>query len=348
MEGPTDGNRPRTAGGRAGGSGPQGDGVREWQKNTWFGPAPVHSNPFDEPEDAPELKNIRSENVNQHMGDFWAPQTGGFRPASVHGTGTVRENGKPETRTRSRNRNKTKQSHKAGLFFLVFIAAVVLVLRFAVFTVKEIRVTGNGRIPASEIIRISGIRQGDNILSLNEKRTEQRIVSDYRLQFRYLSREFPSTVVLAVREREECCWISYCGIYYVMDKNRMVLHETEDPRERRTDLVEVKGLDIRSNTVVGQVVNLGSEAQQTIFSELFLEMKVLGCTNLILEADISNPASILLGTRDGYTVGLGDGQNLHAKLRSMLLVREELRKMQMSGGTINVSIPETPIYTPAR
>ena len=342
MEGPTGDNRPRTAGGRAGGSGPQDGGVREWQKNTWFGPAPVHSNPFDEPEDAPELKNIRSENVNQHMGDFWAPQTGSFHPPAEPRT----QAGKPENRSRSKSR--TRKSHRAGLLILLFLAAVVLVLRFAVFTVREIRVTGNNQIPASEIIRISGVRQGDNILSLNEQRIEQRIVSDYRLQFRYMSRELPSAVVLAVREREECCWISYCGIYYVMDKNRMVLHETEDPREKRTDLVEVKGLDIRSNTMVGQVVNLGSEAQQTIFSELFLEMKVLGCTGLIVEADISNPDSILLGTRDGYTVGLGDGQNLHAKLRSMLLVREQLQKMEMAGGTINVSIPETPIYTPSK
>ena len=79
---------------------------------------------------------------------------------------------------------------------------------------------------------------------------------------------------------------------------------------------------------------------------MFLEMKVLGCTDRIREADISNTASILLVTRDGYTASLGDRTNLHAKLRSLLLVQEELKKEGYYGGTINVTNPEAPIYTP--
>ena len=46
--------RPRTAGERSRQAGNQ-DGVRDWQRNTWYGPAPLNNNPFDEPEDAPEV-----------------------------------------------------------------------------------------------------------------------------------------------------------------------------------------------------------------------------------------------------------------------------------------------------
>ena len=338
MEGPMGGNRPETAGRRAGTAGGSGNGVRDWQKNTWFGPALVHSNPFDEPEDAPELKSIRSENVNQRVGDFWIPQQTGFQP-SVDQAGPAGADVKAA--------GQKKKGLRAALIAVVLLAALIVVLRLTVFNVTEILVTGNVDIPASEVIRISGIRTGDNILTLNDRQVEQRITSDFRLQFRYLRRQLPHTVILSVHERQACCWITYCGILYVMDKNRMVLAETEDPGARPAKLVEIKGLEIRSNTVVGQVVNLGSTVQQTVFSELFLEMKVLGCTAMVQEADISNPDSILLTTRDGYTVSLGNGENIHAKLRSMLLVREELQKMGMSGGIINVSVPEVPIYTPA-
>ena len=339
MEGPTGGNRPESAGRRAGTAGGSGNGVRDWQRNTWFGPAPVHSNPFDEPEDAPELKSIRSENVNQRVGDFWAPQQTGFQTAADQA-------GPAGTAVKAAGQKK-KKGLRAALIAAALLAALIVVLRLAVFNVTDILVTGNVNIPASEIIRVSGIRTGDNILTLNDNQVEQRITSDFRLQFRYLRRQLPHTVILSVREREACCWITYCGILYVMDKNRMVLAETEDPGVRPAELVEIKGLEIRSNTVVGQVVNLGSTAQQAVFAELFLEMKVLGCTAMVQEADISNPDSILLTTRDGYTVSLGSRENIHAKLRSMLLVREELQKMGMSGGIINVSVPEVPIYTPA-
>ena len=318
MDGQNGGYRPRTAGDRTGAPGSDG-GVRDWQKHTWFGPAPLNSNPFDEPEDAPELRESRSENVTEHVGEFWRSPERGYSPQQQ-----PRRYPDGKSRTTTEKKNTHSRMIRAAAIALVVITAVALVLRFAVFSVKEIRVSGNNLISAEEIIRISGIRRGDSILTLNEDRVKERIQSDYRLQFRYVAREMPG----------------------VMDKNRMVLYESENPAEKPADLVEVKGLEVRSNTLAGQYINLGNETQQSIFTEMFLEMKVLGCTDKIAEADISNTNSILLLTRDGYTASLGDRQNIHAKLRSLLLVQEQLKQTQNYGGTINVSNPESPIYTP--
>ena len=335
------GYRPRTAGERNGMPG-NGDGIRDWQRNTWYGPAPRNNNPFDEPEDAPELRETRSENVTEHVGDFWnSPEKKGYQNTAsnrIPAENTGRGNARPKP-TRSR-------AIRAAAGTVLFLAAVFLILRFAVFSVKEIIITGNSTIPAEDVIRSSGIHRGDNILTLNEKTVEDRITSDYRLQFRYIARNLPSTVVISVREREPCCWLTYCGIMYVMDKYRMVLYESENPAEQPNNLVEIKGLEVRSNTRLGQYINLGNDMQQSIFTELFLEMKVLGCTDQIKEADISNTSSILLVTRDGYTAAMGDRTNLHAKLRSLLLIQNELKAMEYYGGTINVSNPEAPIYTP--
>ena len=342
MEGPSGSYRPDTGGKRAGQT--DGQGVREWQKNTWFGPTPLNSNPFDEPEDAPELKEIRSENVNEHMGEFWQPHNAGYNQYSVNHA-AVKNPGQNKT-ANTKKKQKKRRFPLAVLVFLLTVTAVLAVLRYAVFTVGEIRIIGNDSIPAAEIIRLSGIRQGAGILSLDEKKVSKRISSDCRLQFSYMSRQLPHTVILCVREREACCWLSYCGIIYVMDKSRMVMYETEDPTIRPANLVEVKGLSVRSTTHVGQEMLLTYESQQNAFSALFLEMKVLGCTDRIKEADMTDPDSILLETRDGYTVSLGNAENLHAKLRSMLLVQEELQNRQMTGGTINVSNPESPIYNP--
>ncbi len=332
------GYRPRTAGERAGDSG---NGVRDWQRNTWFGPAPLNNNPFEEPEDAPELKESRSENVTEHVGDFWNSPDKGYQNANP-----PRKTSDGDGRNRTVKGKKRPRAIRVIAVAALVLTAVFLVLRFAVFSVKQIVVTGNNTISADEVIRASGIHRGDSIFSLNEKTVEERITSDYRLQYRYMVRELPSTVLISVREREPCCWLTYCGIMYVMDKNRMVLYESENPYEQPQNLVEIKGLEVRSNTLVGQYINLGNETQQSIFSELFLEMKVLGCIDRIKEADISNTGSILLLTRDGYTAALGDRNNLHAKLRSLLLVQDELNKMGNSGGTINVTNPESPIYSP--
>ena len=314
--------------------------LRDWQKNTWFGSVPVNDNPFDEPEDAPELREQRSESLNNHSGDFWDQQTGGY-----HYTGSVK------TAHREKGKKKEDKSRKKNPVLAFFTALAVLaaagaVLYFWVLNVRQVRIVGNQRISAEEIVRDSGIRKGMPMLSIRSEDVEKRIERNAYLKFRYLEKEWPGTLVLAVKEREACCWMTWCGIFYTMDKQRFVLFETEEEGIRPAGLVKVDGLRIRSGCMVGQTLMLDSEAQQEIFSNLFLEMKVLNCTELIEEADLSNPESLLLTTRDGFTVSLGNASNLHAKLRSMLLTREELIRMGYQGGIINVINLENPVFTP--
>ena len=340
----------RTAGSGSGTQTGDGDSVRDWQKNTWFGPAPADPDPFDEPESAPELRESRSENVNERVGDFWNQQTTGYQyTGEIPGpqqAGTAKKRREP----RKKKEMSTATAVRIVLILLAVLAAAFLILRYAVFCVRNITIIGNSSIPAADVIAASGIRTGDSILSLDEETVKTRLESDWRLQFRYMEKNLPSQVIISVREREECCWLTYGGIIYTMDKNRMVMFESEDLENAPgtlDSLVEVRGLGIRSGSRVGQTMVLTSHSQELAFSELFLEMKVLGCRGRIQEADLSNVSSILLMTRDGYTVSMGDSGNIHAKLRAALLVMERLKQMDLSGGTINVSNPETPFYSPA-
>ena len=77
-------------------SGQDTGGLKDWQRNTWYGPAPSNSNPFEEPESAPELLEARSSNVSNHTGSFWSDQgTTGYQYSTEEmkkqpaGTGTT-------------------------------------------------------------------------------------------------------------------------------------------------------------------------------------------------------------------------------------------------------------------
>ena len=359
MEGPGN-NRPVK---RAGDSNtPHGaPDVRDWQRNTWTGPMPKNVSPFEEPDDAPELLQQRSENLRDREGAFWQQVTNGYQRTAGSETQqaasvkTSQAKAKPKKKT-----SGTSAGMKAALALVVLTAVTICVLFFFVFRVKEIRVEGNELISRSDVIRLSGIKYGESILTLSEEETKRNLeagaVSEakrtgnsnyYSLQFRYMDKLMPGTVVLSVKEREPCCWMTLRGIMFVMDKSRMVLYESEDPNIRPANLVEVKGLNIRGGDHAGQTLTLTSSVQQSIFENLFLELKVLGCLSDIQEVDLSNTSSILMLTRDGYTVSLGDRERIHAKLRSMLYVRDKLRELGKNGGAINVSVPETPTYSPA-
>ncbi len=355
MQGPLQQGPGRRAGDSGNPSGGPDGGLKDWQRNTWFGPAPSNSNPFEEPEDAPELLEARSSNVRDRSGSFWNDQQ---QTGYQYNAGEIRNTRGAE----ERKKEKRGIPLRSVWILLLVAAAALLVLYFGVFRIREIRVTGNSRISAADVIRLSGIRRGQSIIGLNEDAAEKQLAAAaaseaartgnynyYTLQFRYLEKELPGTVTIAVREREACCWLTWCGILYVMDKNGLVLYESEDSGMRdRIELVEVKGLDIRSGAQTGQTMVFSSAEQETIFRDLFMEMKVLGCTSMISEADLSNPQSILLTTRNpAFTVSIGDSSVLHAKLRSMLLVREKLLEMGKTGGSITVANPETPSYSPS-
>ena len=362
MQGPENGPPVRRAGDSADPRG--GPGLREWQRNTWYGPAPVRNNPFDEPEDAPELRELRSDNVNDRAGAFWqdSPTAGYMSPGAAE---RERKNQTAARRSQRRRRDRTKKSPSQRSMALTAALALIgvtfvtfAVLYFFVFRIREIRVEGNRDIATADVIRLSGLRYGDSMMTVSEDETQERLISAavtegkrnpnfYRLQFRYLDLQMPGTVVISVKEREPCCWMELRGILFVMDKNRMVLYESEDPAMRPANLVEVRGLGIRAGDHAGQTLTLVSALQESVFENLFLEMKVMGITGLIEEVDLSNLNSILLQTRAGFTVSLGSRDRIHAKLRSMILVQEELIRMGKEPGTINVTNPESPFYSPA-
>lgn len=335
------------------GQGAQGeDDTPEWQKNTWIGPFPDHAYPFDEPENAPELEAERSEDLKNRSGEFWQSQTNGYqfggkkdgeKTAQPDAGGNKKKDGKDGNPGNPRNprRRWTALLGTAGV-----LALLLGVMYFGVFTVRTVRVVGNSTIPDAEIIRLSEIRAGQPMLGLDSGKVERAIQRNAGLKFRYMEKELPGTVILRVQEREACCWMTYNGILYTMDKNRTVLSETENLDDVPSKLVRVDGLNIRSGTVVGQTLTMESTDQQETYANLFLEMKVLGCTELIEQADLSNLSSLLLTTRDGFTVSMGTRDNIHAKLRSMLLTREEVLRRGYRGGVINVTLPETPIFSP--
>ncbi len=299
---------------------------------------PADLNPFDEPEDAPELREERSESLNNREGAFWSSgNTTGYRYGGNAAAPAPTAPKKPAK----------KRSPWVYVLFALASGVVIWVLTwYVIFNVRNIRIEGNQKFTDEEIISLSGIRKGQPLLGLNAEDISRNIESTVYLRFRYLEKELPDTVILSVREREACCWMTWCGIFYTMDKERMVLFETEEEGVRPSNLVRVDGLRIRSGCMVGQTLMLESAEQQSVFTNLFLEMKVLGCTEDIAEADLSNLSSLLLTTRDGFTVRLGDANNLHAKLRSMLLTRDELVRRGYNGGIINVVNLENPIFSP--
>jgi cell division septal protein FtsQ len=74
-------------------------------------------------------------------------------------------------------------------------------LRRACLSVGDVRVEGNHYLDAASIVERSGIRQGEDLLGVDEARARQALLLDSRIAYAEVSRVLPHSVRIRVRER---------------------------------------------------------------------------------------------------------------------------------------------------
>ena len=229
------------------------------------------------------------------------------------------------------------------LVALLIVAAVIA--RNTIFSVNEITVKGNEAYSAEDIIKWSGIRKGMYLLTVNKSDVEKNLSIEPHIELDYVEKEVPGRVTIAINERKPVAFFNDCGILYTVDKSRMVLDMSEDMNSQFNGLFELKGLSLQ-DTRVGLKLQLSNEAQGVVWESLVREIRVMQLLPMIQEMNLNDMKSIRLMTKEGYTIIMGDGQDIHAKLRAMTLVREKLISMGLLKGIIDVSDYEHPVYIP--
>lgn len=288
--------------------------------------------PFDEPSEAPELMEQRSDHLYNKEDRFWD-----------HVEGSTKADHHARRKPHSKAEGHTM---RWVILILAVIVAVGGLVYGAVFQVRDIAVQGSLTIAEKAIIDLSGIRLGMNTFSIDDDQVEKNIESNRYLSFVCVDKHLPDKVILQVKERVPAATVKYCGILYTMDNRGMVLEESLDT-EAETGLVLVDGLNIH-DCRVGQNIGLNNAKQMQVFTEVLVELKVMSALGQVKELDLSNMDNLFIVSADDapFTVRLGAAENLHAKLRSMLLTMEHLRREGHEGGTLDVSSPVNPTYIP--
>ena len=307
-------------------------------------------NPFEDTGYAPELRASRSENLYRRDERFWqhVPNMEETMHGRPHQEGYFDH---PEQfhQTRSHKPRGKRGSRVIALVIGVAVLLMAVTVLFAspLFSVEEIRVAGNSSVSSEEIIRLSGLTIGMNRFSLNTDEVMERVEGNHFLICELVHMPEWNTVEIRVREREVVAVIDYNGLMYLADNRGMILQEFSKRGDiAMTDKILVVGLNIR-RCDVGRTVTLSDPEQLDVYNDILVELKVMDALSMIEELDMSTMESIFLTTRDGYSVRLGNGGDIHRKLRAMLLTIEALQNGGYGVGSIDVSAPVNPTFVPA-
>ena len=236
---------------------------------------------------------------------------------------------------------------------LLLILAIVVILNESLLKIHSIAVVGNQRVTWQEVVDAAGLNSTVSYFSVNESKIEKGIEANRYLIFERLEKQFPDKLTLYVRERQPQVFVSEMGAIYALDTEGMVLERNDESLNTKEfeDLAKEAGCVIVTGLKpkelrVGRMMTAGTGAHMEAYHQLLTEITLQGYFQQVSELNVTDPESIYLITRNGYTAHLGDLTDLRAKIGTVRAVEAKLIEMGKTGGMMEVTIPGEAIYTP--
>ncbi|WP_134772841.1 cell division protein FtsQ/DivIB [Ornithinimicrobium flavum] len=120
----------------------------------------------------------------------------------------------------------------AGMVFLFYFSAA--------FVVKDLTVTGGREQVRVEAELLAQIPNGRPLARVSEARVRERVLADPRISGVTLEREWPSSVILQITERDPVVALRGGGETWLADAGGKVFEQVEQP-SRRLPLITVQG-----------------------------------------------------------------------------------------------------------
>lgn len=249
-----------------------------------------------------------------------------------------------------KRKQAAKQTMAMSILVIGALAALLVLACSRVFVVRDVMVVGNRNLLSEEVVTLSGVQIGDNLLGISDQKLKHVLEQNRYIEYVGHGFDYRGTLTLRIKERLGMAVVYDLGYYYVLDASGVVLECAGSAYPADVAGPRVTGLSIEPNSrvTVGEKLPVhdmgGLEAMETVLAELE-NTNMLGRTS---EMSVKNTDNIYLLTAEGAKIELGDTGNLRAKL---LIAREVLGKREEQGGLmgakIDVSNGKNAHYIPA-
>ncbi len=243
----------------------------------------------------------------------------------------------------SRRKSAVSKKIKRGKHIIGFFAVAILVtacLFTPLFNISHIEVTGNSIVSDKEIIKISGIKQTENVFRMNSGKAEKAISENGYIETVRVVKKFPARVVIEVTESNEIAYVAFSGNYVGISDKGKVTSVTKSSKLKPKKMV-ISGFGVKS-AQVSQPIEGKKQEKTEILQELLEALHNNKLASFVKKADISDADNILLVLTNGTEVLMGKNEQTDYKLKCLDTVLEELGEIR--GGKINLSNPSDIIY----
>ncbi|MDU1773079.1 MAG: FtsQ-type POTRA domain-containing protein, partial [Dialister micraerophilus] len=211
---------------------------------------------------------------------------------------------------------------------------IVVSLLFLPIPFGNLTVTGNDIIKTEDIFFEAEIKKPINIFQIRTSNVEKRLLNDIRIEEVDVSRQFPFTINIKVKERKPLVIVQGEFCYAILDKTGLVIETETSLKKANYPMITGKKW---GNLLLGDTV---SE------SDVLLALKFINSLSedgvkLFSEINIGNKDNIIAYTRSGIAVKLGNGKNIadQAKLAENMVGDISSRQLSVEYIDANTSSP---------
>ena len=252
-----------------------------------------------------------------------------------------------------RHRKRSGHAKQTMAMAIALVGALALLIVLAcsrVFIIRDIMVVGNRSLLNEEVVTQSGVKTGDNLLSINAQMLRENLEKNRYIEYKSHSFDYKGRLTLTINERLGRAVVNVLGLYYVLDASGMVIECAGSAYPAGVSGPYVVGLSIASNAqvIVGETLPVRDRGQLEAMERVLSELDTVGMLATASELSVKNLDNLYYTTSAGVKVELGDLSALHTKL---LIAREVLALREgddsVTGAKIDVSSGTSAHYIPA-
>lgn len=258
-------------------------------------------------------RRSRTENASRNQ----APRREPYHASGASRTGARSRRAIVE---RQKKKKRRRMISRIGIAVLVLLAIVFAPTIF--FQVSKINVTGDTRYTSEQLIKSTGVKQGDNMFFLDTK----QIAADLKDEYPYLDtvklrRKLPSTLQIEVSDRTAALSIEQNGKYLILDMSGKVLEKTKSAAKGTAKVtgVPMKGLH------VGDTVDEDKYGKAASVMKLLELTDQYGMKKHIKTIDVEKAYDVRVTYDKRYTILLGalEESNLEHKIQFLKAILKE-------------------------
>lgn len=225
---------------------------------------------------------------------------------------------------------------------LIVIGIIAGAVWGRVFVVRNVVIEGSADISQEEIIRASEVELGAHITGVDAETLKVNLESGGLYALDGVRVKYPNTVILSVRRRTRDAVVVNGGQYLVLDSDGYVIEVNASMPEDSG--AYVYGLNSTAYRIGSRIT--APEERLLAMKAVLDAVRAQGAQQYVSDLTVSDAEHLVITTRTGIRVNLGDCENMDNKILWMCSAVSDLEGRGNTRGTLDVSSGTKADYTP--